>query len=105
MSQAYRRYEMLLPLRFNDGQPVPNDLIVESLLELRQRFNESCETQTTQGTWKHEGQVYRDDLVRMYVDVPDSPENREFFADLKERLKVRFRQIDIWMTTYPIELL
>lgn len=105
MSQRFRRYEMLLPLRFNDGQPVPQDLVEESLADLRQRFGESCETQTTRGLWKHEEQVYRDELMRMYVDVPDSPETREFFVQLKERLKARFRQIDIWMTTYPIELL
>ena len=25
MSKVYRRYEMLLPLRFNDGQPIPGE--------------------------------------------------------------------------------
>ena len=29
MSRALRRYEMLLPLRFNDGQPVPDDVVAE----------------------------------------------------------------------------
>jgi hypothetical protein len=106
MSNAFRRFEMLLPLRFNDGQPVPDDLIAESLLELRERFGAvSCESQATRGTWIHEGQVYRDDLVRVYVDVPDAPESRDFFSGFKEKLKLRFRQIDIWMTTYPIEVL
>jgi hypothetical protein len=105
MSKAFRRFEILLPLRFNDGRQVSADLIADSLKDLRQRFGESCETQITQGTWKHEGNVYRDDLVRMYVDVPDLPENREFFAQLKERLKSHFEQIDIWITTYPVELL
>ncbi len=27
MSRSLRRYEILLPLRFNDGQPVPDDLV------------------------------------------------------------------------------
>ena len=39
------------------------------------------------------------------VDVSDFPENRQFLIDYKERLKARFRQIDIWMTTYPIEVI
>ncbi len=26
MSEAFRRFEILLPLRFNDGQPVPDEL-------------------------------------------------------------------------------
>lgn len=52
MSESFRRFEILLPLRFND-----------------------------------------------------SPESRQFFVAFKERIKVRFKQADIWMTTYPIEVL
>jgi hypothetical protein len=52
-----------------------------------------------------EGIVYRDDLVRVFVDVPDEAANREFFVEFKERLKQRFQQLDIWMTTYPLEVL
>jgi hypothetical protein len=39
------------------------------------------------------------------VDVSDDPEHREFFLDFKERMKVRFQQIDLWLTTYLIEVL
>jgi hypothetical protein len=106
MSKSYRRYEILLPRRFNDQQPVPDELVVETLLELEQRFGAvSSETQIIRGLWQHEGQSYRDELVRVFVDVPDTPENRQFFEEYKERLKARFRQLDIWMTTYLIEVL
>jgi hypothetical protein len=106
MSNAFRRFEMLLPLRFNNGQPIPDEVVADALLELRERCGAvSCESQTTQGTWVHEGHVYRDDLVRVYVDVPDLPESRSFFATFKEKLKQRFQQVDIWLTTYPIEVL
>ncbi|HXE52970.1 MAG TPA: hypothetical protein VN541_08150 [Tepidisphaeraceae bacterium] len=106
MNKAFRRFEILLPLRFNDGRPVPEELIGDTLLELRQRFGAvSAETQTIRGLWEHQEQVYRDELVRVFVDVQDGPEIREFFAQFKEQLKVRFEQIDIWMTTYPIEIL
>ena len=54
MAKPFRRYEMLLPLRFNDGKSVPAELIADTLLEL---------------------------------------------------LKVRFRQIDIWLTTYPLDVI
>ena len=106
MSKPYRRYEALLPLLFNDGKPVPEDLIADTLLELEQRFGAvSSETQTIRGRWHHEGVGYRDDLLRIFVDVPDEPEARQFFAEYKERLKARFQQLDIWMTTYPVEVL
>jgi hypothetical protein len=106
MSRSLRRYEILLPLRFNDGQPVSDELVADTLLELEQRFGAvSTETQTIRGLWRHEGESFRDDLARVFVDVADEPEHREFFLDFKERLKARFQQIDIWMTTYPIEVL
>jgi len=106
MSRALRRFEVLLPLRFNDGQPVPDDLIADTLIELEERFGVvSSETQTIRGLWRYEGQPYRDDLVRVFVDVPDEPESRQFFVEFKERLKARFQQLDIWLTTYLIEAL
>jgi hypothetical protein len=106
MSRSLRRYEILLPLRFNDGQPVSDDLVADTLLELEQQFGAvSAETQTIRGVWRHEGESFRDDLVRVFVDVADEPDHRQFFLDFKERLKARFQQIDIWVTTYPIDVL
>src|SRR6266853_123783 len=55
MSERLRRFELLLPLRFNDGQPVPDDLIADTLLELRQQFGAvSSETQVIRGIWEHQ---------------------------------------------------
>ena len=106
MSKSVRRFEVLLPLRFNDGQPVPDELIAETLIELENRFGAvSCETQTIRGLWRHEGEPYRDDLVRVFVNTDDTPESRQFFIQYKEILKSRFQQLDIWLATYPIEIL
>lgn len=106
MSGTFRRFELLLPLRFNDGQPVPDELIAEMLLELRQQFGAvSCETQTIRGLWEHQGQIFRDDLVRVFVDAPDVPDSRRFFLEFKERTRAKLRQIDLWMTTYLVEVL
>src|SRR5262245_61785912 len=93
MSTTYRRYEFLLPLRHHDEQPVPGELIADIILELEAQFGAvSSETQVIHGRGKHEAQSYRDELVRVFVDVPDVPENRHFFQEFKERLKSRFRQ-------------
>jgi hypothetical protein len=43
--------------------------------------------------------------VRVFGGIPDEPESRAFFVEFKQRMKDRFRQIDIWMITYPIEVL
>jgi len=104
MSSLQRRYEILLPLRFNDGQTVPDDLIAETLLELENRFHcISSETQVIHGIWENEGQTYRDELVRVFVDVADNADNRKFFVRYKSKLKKRFQQLEIRMTTYLVE--
>jgi len=106
MNGSFRRFEILLPLRYNDGQTVSDELIAETLLELEAHFGAvSSEIQTIRGLWSHEGQHFRDDLVRVFVDAPDGEESRRFFVGFKERLKSRFGQLDIWLTTYPIEVL
>jgi hypothetical protein len=106
MQKPFRRYELLLPTRFNSGDAVPAELFADTLLELEDQFGAvSSETQLIEGRWRFQGEVYRDELVRVFCDVPDRAENRLFFVEFKERLKSRFQQIDIWMTTYPVEVI
>lgn len=101
-----RRYEILLPRRLNDGSPVSAAMVGAALASLRERFGAvSAESQRIRGEWEHEGQVYRNELVRVFVDVPDTAEHREWFVEFKERLKRDFQQVDIWITTHPIDVL
>ena len=73
----WRRYEILLPLQFNDGTPVPKALLAATLLELEARFGAvSCETQIIHGRWRSQGEAFEDDLVRVYVDAEHTPEVR-----------------------------
>ena len=105
MSTSGRPFEILLPLRFNDGNPVPDDFIADALIELRRQFGAvSSETQRIEGQWQHAGQVYRDELMRVFVDVADTQQNRDFFHQFRERLRSRFRQVSIWMTSHPIDI-
>ena len=70
MQKRFRRFELLLPAKFNSGSAVPNEAFADTLLELEERFGAvSSETQTVQGHWRHEGQLYRDESVRVFVDV------------------------------------
>ena len=102
----WRRYEVLLPLRFNNGKPVPKALLAKTVQELERRFAAvSCETQVIQGRWQNKGVVFRDDLIRIYVDVPRSPGVDRFFLRFKARLTTRFRQLDIWITSHAIDVI
>jgi hypothetical protein len=101
-----RRYEILVPLLFNDGRPVPESLLAQTFAELRERFGSaSWETQTVRGAWQYQGEVYLDNLTRFFVDVPDLPEHRAFFRDFKQKLKARFDQLEIWITSYPLDVI
>jgi hypothetical protein len=81
-------------------------LLGQTLRELRKQFGSiSAETQRIEGQWEHRGKVHRDLNVRIFVDVPDTAENRQFFIEFKERVKKRFQQIDIWLTSYLVEVI
>ncbi len=106
MDNPCRRYEILLPLRLNDGTSVSEQLLIDTLLELERMFGAaSCESQEIRGQWTYQGKSYRDNLVRLFVDVPDLPEHRQFFIEFKERMKSRFQQLDIWVTSHPLGVL
>jgi hypothetical protein len=47
MSSNWRRFEVLLPLQFNDGRDVPTEWLAEAVLEIVDYFGAaSYETQT-----------------------------------------------------------
>jgi hypothetical protein len=105
MSSRWRRFEVLLPLQFNDGEEIPPDWLAEAVLEIVARLGAaSYETQKVEGHWRHGGVLYRDDLVRIVVDVPDSAKNRQWMRDFKSRWKDRLRQVELWMVSYRIEV-
>src|SRR6266699_1526082 len=100
-----RRYEILLPLQFNDGQSVPEALLWETVEELEAHFHAlSWESQIVRGIWQQDGAVFRDNQTRLVLDVDDSPDHRAFFVTLKEKLKARFHQLDIWIISHAIDV-
>jgi hypothetical protein len=105
MSSKWRQYEVLLPLQFNDGRDVPSDWLTEAVMEVVDHFGSaSYETQKVEGHWRHGGIVYRDNLAKVVVDVPDLAKNRKWMKQFKARWKVRLEQIDLWMVSYRIDV-
>lgn len=105
MSNRWRRFEVLLPLQFNDGREVPGEWLAEAVLEIVDHFGSaSYETQKVEGHWRHGGVLYRDNLVGIIVDLPDSAKNRKWMREFKERWKTRFEQLELWLVSYRIEV-
>ena len=101
-----KRYEILLPLLYNDGQKIEKEKFLITHEELVGRFG-AATTDSTRivGRWIYQNQLYEDRLIRIIVDVPESEDNDTFFRRHKEALKERFSQIDIWITSYTIEVI
>ena len=105
MSSRWRRFEVLLPLQFNDTRDVPSEWLAEAVLEIVDQIGAaSYETQKLEGHWRHGGVLYRDNLVRIVVDVADSAKNRQWMKLFKGRWKIRLEQLELWMVSYRIEV-
>src|SRR5262249_34646973 len=91
-----KRFEILLPLNYNDGSEIEAEKFDQTAEELSERFGGvTQDTVRITGTWKYGGTRYRDTLLRMRVDT-DDPAARSFLEAGKSLWKERFRQIDIW---------
>jgi hypothetical protein len=105
MSSNWRRFEVLLPLQFNDGRNVPAEWLADAVFEIVDRFGSvSYETQKLEGHWRHGGVLYQDNLVKLIADVPDLDESRLWMGQFKSRWKSRLEQIDLWMISYRIDV-
>lgn len=102
---SFRRYEILLPTRYNDGTPVEGEKVDLVIEELSERFGGvTFRPEPLRGVWLHQGQRFDEINVCLIVDVADSPATSEFFNSYKQTLKERFRQIDLWITSYEIRI-
>ena len=105
MSSKWRRFEVLLPLQFNDGSDVPAELLAEAVLEIVDQFGAaSYETQNVEGHWRHGGVIVRDNLVKIVIDTPDSQNNRRWMKQYKDRWLSKLEQTELWMVSYAVEV-
>ena len=103
---GYCRFEILPRLPYNDGRPIPREILADIAIEVQRRFGGvSWESQVVEGIWHREGVEYRDNLSCIFAETQDTPENRRFFTEPKARVKARLEQLDVWLTVHPIEVL
>jgi hypothetical protein len=82
-----------------------SEWLAEAVLEVADHFGAaSYETQKVEGHWRQGGVLYRDNLVKVVVDVPDSAKNRRWLKEFKGRWKVRLEQVELWVVSYRIEI-
>lgn len=100
------RFEILLPLEYNDGSLVELEKFDTTRDELGNRFGGvTLDSIQVNGFWLDEETPYHDKLIRLRIDTVYSRKNKQIFRSYKEVLKERFLQEDIWITVHTIEIL
>jgi hypothetical protein len=99
------RFEILLPLFYNDGRPIEREKFLQTDDELVQLFGAtSTDTVVVRGRWLYQSTQYHDQLIRVRLDLEDSPEKWQAVRDFKQTLKSRFEQLEIWITAHRVDL-
>lgn len=100
-----KRFEILLPLTYNDGTFIEREKITQTTDELIEHFGGiTQDLLRATGTWTYGGVRYRDELLRIRIDSDDADAVR-FLRSSKQVLKKRFQQIDIWITAHEIQII
>lgn len=103
-----RRYEIYLPLKYNDGKEIEPEKIKQIREELIGEFGAitvSSRSSPYQGTWKYGGVEYIDDIIKIEVVTSSDKITKKFLKDFKERIRKSLRQKDILITTHGIQVI
>lgn len=101
-----KKYEIYLPLKYNDGTKVePEKLkdIENQLIAVFGAITVSPLLAPLQGTWRYGGVDFVDDIIKIEIIAKDELEANRFFKRYKQRLKRSLRQIEILITVQYIE--
>jgi hypothetical protein len=80
-----KRFEILLPLNYNDGRLIEREKFLETHKELVGKFRATTvDVIQASGSWLYGGTLYQDLLIRVTIDCPDSADAYEFSARIRK---------------------
>ena len=80
----FERYEILLPLKYNDGTPVEPEKFQATRRELVEQFGAlTMDAPLASGLWVSSGHEYQDELIRFVVDATAIPRPMSSFGTSK----------------------
>lgn len=103
-----RKYEIYLPLKYNDGKAIESEKVVEVWDELAAAFGSITVSPLSapyQGRWKYGGVEFIDEIIKVEVVATNERAAKRFLKEFKERLKESLQQIDILITTHGIQVI
>ena len=96
-----RRYDIFLPLKFNDQRPIPRRLFSAVEKRLLARFGgltSQHQHLPLKGIWEERGKVFLDEIVVFTAIDFQQGGSPEFVFDLKDFLLRKFDQPEIMIT-------
>lgn len=103
-----KKYEIYLPLKYNDGKEIEAEkikLIREELIAAFGALAVSSQSAPYQGRWKYGGVDFIGDIIKIEIIAGADRKTERFFRQFKNRLKTLLRQIDILITAQEIKTL
>jgi len=111
MPQLARKYDIYLPLRYNDGRMIPEEYYRQVEFELVERFGgvTMIEQQNPlRGVWKFQNQRFVDEIIAVTVldfGYSEGSQSEQFFIEYKEQLKKFFEQLDILIIAQVVTII
>ena len=107
MVKPARRYDIYLPLTFNDGRAIPRALFVAVEQRLLARFGGLTSQQRRfplRGIWQGTTRIYLDHVIIITVLDFRRGGSGRFIARLKRSLLREFEQVEILLTESPLRV-
>lgn len=103
-----KKYEIYLPLKYNDGREIEAEKIKhirEELIAVFGALTVSSQSAPYQGRWKYGGVEFIDDIIKVEIITGTDRKTEQFFKRFKDHLKQLLNQVDILITAQNIRTL
>jgi len=100
-----RKYEIYLPLRYNDGSNIEGrkiSRIREELVDVFGARTVSSQAAPYQGAWNYRGIDFIEDIIKIEIIARADRKTQKFFKRFKQRLKRLLKQIDVLIVAQDI---
>ncbi|MGZ9130162.1 MAG: hypothetical protein ACXW4Z_20495, partial [Candidatus Binatia bacterium] len=100
-----KKYEIYLPLKYNDGSKIEAQKIKRIRQELVDVFGArtiSSQAAPYQGAWNYRGIDFIEDIIKIEIIARADRKTQKYFRLFKERLKRLLKQIDVLIIAQDI---
>jgi hypothetical protein len=100
-----KKYEIYLPLKYNNGAKIERRKISRIREELVHVFGArtvSSQAAPYQGAWNYGGTDFIEDIIKIEIIASADRKTQKFFKHFKQRLKRLLKQIDVLIVAQDI---